>query len=178
MTASRPRAALISLFSAVLMTLPVSIGHAHELSGSTATVVLRDGLVRVDANLDIRAWLSTQPRGELTAMLATARTQAATLVVRIDGRPMPMTLVKFPTAEQVHRVLQSPETKGHSHGPRVVPVRWQATRSVPNAHAVSVQFPPAIGRVLVSFVEPRSQIAEPGAAVGFKSSRPQPPKPR
>lgn len=170
MTAPQRRAVLW-LFSLLLATVPVSAGLAHELSGSTATVVLRDGLVRVDANLDIRAWLSTQPTGELTAMLATARQQATALVVHVDGQPIAMTLVDFPTAQQVHGVLQSPQAKGHVHMARVVPVRWRATQAVPNAQAVSVRFPTGVGSLLVSFVEPRSQVAEPGTTATFKSRR-------
>jgi len=145
--------------------------HAHELPGSTATVTLRDGLVTIDAHLDVDAWMRAQTARALPAMVASAKAQAESLTVRVDGQPVTMTLQRFPTADEVHRVLQRPGRADHGHHPKVVTVRWRATRAEPSATTVIVRFPEAVGPVLVSFVEPRSRVIAPGGAARFESRR-------
>ncbi|MFT5429817.1 MAG: hypothetical protein ACI9OJ_000489 [Myxococcota bacterium] len=144
---------------------------AHQLPGSTATVVLRDGLVTIKANLEIEVWIRAQPAGDLTAMVAAAKKQATKLTVRVDGKTVPMTLEQFPSVAAIHALLQQPKPKAHGHHPKVVAVQWRATRAVPDAAVVTVNFPRSVGRVLVSFVEPRSRVVAPGATANFKSRR-------
>lgn len=159
----------------LLITLLSVSASAHQLPGSTATIVLRDGLVTVDANLDIAAWMRGQnvkkPR-TLEATVASAKKEAATLTVLVNNRPVVMSLLEFPSVESVHRVLQRPAPKkGHGKHPKVVRVQWRAVRSMPKATSVTVRFPKAVGDVLVTFVEPRSKVVKPGGPARFKSRR-------
>lgn len=169
---------VLQLLAGALVLLFSLNAPAHELPGSTATVVLRDGLVTVEANLDIKTWLRAQKARELTQMLASARSQAASLTVQLNGRVVPMTLTRFPTAARVHQILQrtSAKEKGHTHAPKVVKVHWRAARATPAAKAVTVSFPKSIGPVLVSFVEPHSQVVPAGGAAHFKSKQSSPKK--
>lgn len=155
-----------ALFVALLGLLATGAA-AHELSGSTATVSLRDGLITIDANLDIVTWLSSQPEGDLTAMVAAARAQAQAIVVQVDGVAVALELLHFPTTRQVHAVLQRPAPADHRHAPKIVAVQWRALKAVPTAKSVTVRFPLALGPILVAFVEPRSQILGAGQAARF-----------
>lgn len=163
----------LQLSVVVLATvLWASSASAHELPGSTATVTLRDGLVTVEANLDIEALMRAQTTGELTAMTLAARKQAELLEVRLDGLPLPMKLTRFPNAAHIHQVLQRPQGNAHNH-PKIVQVNWQAQRVSPTASQVTIAFPPEFGQILVSFVEPRSQLVAPGVAARFRRANSQ-----
>lgn len=158
------------VFMMALLSLPLSFwpaaAAAHELPGSTATVVVRDGLVTIDANLDVETWMRAQPSGKLEVMVAAAKKEASAISVLVDGQKMEMELLAFPTVEQVHAVLQQ-KSDGHSH-PKLVQVRWQAKRTAPRLVSVAVAFPTDIGPVLVTYLEPRSQLVQPGGTALFE----------
>ncbi len=161
------RTALISL-----LVLLAPAASAHELPVSSATVSLRDGLVTVDATLDMRRWLSSAGGGELNRMLAALKKQAAReVVITLGDKRVPLKVVGFPSADQVHAALQaaSKPRKGKRHyHPALLPVRLEARKALRGGAALKVTFPKALGPVVVSFVQPRTRYLKPGQAASFK----------
>lgn len=149
------------------LSFSTSVANAHELPGSTATVVVRDGLITIDANLDVEAWMRAHSSVKLETMVAAARKEANALTVLVDGKKMEMELEVFPSVEQVHAVLQRKTEGGHAH-PKIVEARWQAKRAKPALKSVVASFPPSAGEVRITFLEPRSQLVTPGGKAPFE----------
>ncbi len=148
-----------------------SEASAHELPGSSATVVVRDGHVTIHANLNIKSWMLAQKSKRLDVKVKSARKDAEKLSVLVNNKPVKMTLKRFPTTEQVHAILQ--QKSDDKHHPKLVNVIWEATRAIPNFDSVSVNFPVGVGDVLLSFFEPRSKIIKPGKKGTFRTWRPR-----
>ncbi len=149
---------LVALLSAyVSFAAGPRSAQAHDLEGNTAQVSLRDGNLRI--HLRIRA----------DALPASKALQAGTLV-KIDGRTVPLKLRTYPNRDAVMRALASAAIEAdlgaHAH-PAYFRVDLESEEAGWVGNTLSVQFPRRLGPVLVSFVQPKTQLLSQGATAAF-----------
>lgn len=162
----------------------VPSAHAHSLEVTTARITLRDGHVAVTAQLDVLELMQTTratddvPLGLLAVVDPAAFDTLAkdtwsavqrdtTLVV--DGAPVVPADWSFPDIEdlraEAQRAFMAQAVDEHVH-PRFSSLSFEAPLSRPPSR-IEVALPHAVGPVLMSFVQPVSQLAEAGASVGI-----------
>jgi hypothetical protein len=174
-------------FVACLLGAP-GLAAAHALDLTTARVSLRDGLVDVTCEVDVVAMvaraagggadataLATAGDDELARLVATARgALEAGAGLEVDSTSVPLVLRAFPTPTEV-RFLAAHASASPSAHPAASAVRLEAARAVAGARAVRVVLPASLGRVLYTFVQPETRLANAGAAASFEAGGPAPP---
>lgn len=170
--------AAATLVLVLTLLLPSSAG-AHDLDMNTARVSVRDGNVEIHALLDLVAWfealadqstpltLSTIQPDEFAELSAQARRQLVeSLHLEIDGERVDLRLREFPSDDEVleaaARNLVAHQLDDHPHRTRS-PVILEVAAPSQHPGEIRVRFPDPLGEVLVSFVQPRTQLAATGA---------------
>lgn len=169
----------------LLLGLCLALGtptHAHTLEVTTAQITLRDGQIAVSAHIDVLALMQTlktpddAPLGLLAvadpavfdALAEQARiTLQAHTHLSVDGTSVTPVDWRFPSLDhlraEAQRAWMAEAMQDHVHA-TFSPISFgaQLTRA---PSKVELALPPEVGPVLMSFVQPVSQLAQPGAAV-------------
>ena len=165
------------------LTLVAALGapapaHAHALDLTTAQVAVRDRHAEIVVEVDLVRLVATvdPAAGDATALAAAddarlARHLAAARGVLeagahldADGAEIPLTLRRMPTTADLRRAAHDATTPdGHPSAT----LRFEATRSLPEARQVTVALPPALGRVLYTYSQPTTRLGQAGAGASF-----------
>jgi hypothetical protein len=153
---------------------------AHELDEGTARITLRDDHVDVVAEWDLFLLVDATPTALATgtdAEVAAAHTRVREAIerdtrLRVDGRPIALTLTGFASAAEFRAIAATLSAAGNLHGARVR-MRLEARQPVPGASHITLAAPPRVGAVLVSFVQPASHYARPGDTATFEVLAPR-----
>lgn len=161
-----------SLLAACLAVSAPSM--AHPLEEGTARVTLRDDHLEVAADWDLFLLVDGAPTAVATCSDEALATTYARLrreieegtTLRVDGSLVPLTLTGFISPPELRAMAATLSASGQDHGERVR-MRLEARRAVPNARAVTLSAPAALGPVVVSFVQPATRYAWPGRPASF-----------
>lgn len=153
---------------------------AHPLEEGTARVTLRDDHLDVVIDWDVFLLLDASPTAVATSTDAALATTHARLrheieegtSLRVDGASVALTLTGFLTPEDLRAMAATLSAAGQSHGERAR-MRLEARRAVPGARVVTLSAPPALGPVVVSFVQPATRYAWPGRPASFDVMSPR-----
>ncbi len=189
------RSVVVRTLLALFFVLVSTSAAAHDADVNTARVTLRDGNVTIRVSLDVETWVQTSAgidaplvRAEmapaaLDAQLANLRATLQREVALVLGdEDVGVTVRRFPTANEVlrasaHNFIDAQQQR-HSHRQRLA-VELEGTAPVANATRVSVAFPPSLGEVAVTFVEPQTRWIQEGERAQFESrAATQAPPPR
>ncbi len=170
--------AAATLVLALTLLQPSTVG-AHDLDMNTARVSVRDGNVEIHALIDLVAWfealadrptsltLSTLQPSEFAELSARARRQLVErLHLEVDGERVDLRLRQFPSDDEIlqaaARNLVAHQLDDHPHRTRS-PIVLEIAAPSHEPGELQVRFPDLLGDVLVSFVQPRTQLAAAGA---------------
>ena len=147
----------------VLCGVAASTASAHTLDIATARLSLREGHLEIYAELDLLALIPTIDRSTLSDvdLRRAAERLGATTRLTVDGREIAVSLGATPAVSQVRQFT----AEGHG---RLLPVRLEAATGTGELGRLDVAFPPEVGPVLVTLVQPRTRLAPPGGTVGFE----------
>lgn len=167
------RAVAACAAAGLALALAAAPCHAHPLDIGTARVSLRDDHVEVLAELDLftladagPTTLATEPEGELTARVARLRQALeAGTVLEVDGRRA-LLVATCPSTGEVRAAAATLSSQGKEHG-ELLRVRFEARDAFREPRRVALGLPPALGPVLVTFVQPASRYAAPGSVATF-----------
>lgn len=159
----------------VVMGLVAQAAWGHALSEATARLSHRDGQFELSLDADLFLLVPAAPTAVATAsgteLASTASGLRAALEsgthLQVDGQAAPLRVRDFPSNEELRAVAAVLSASGREHGERIR-VRMETPLPAPGASAVGVSFPPALGPVAVSFVEPASAYVLPGAGASFR----------
>lgn len=154
--------------------------EAHPLHLNTAQLTLRDAHLEVLLHVELMpllARLAPEPASADPLVLAAGSesqlmeasdrvTKLLSTGVRlsVDGQPIPLELRSFPTPAELRALAGVSALNGHGE---LTGIHLEATQLTPEAQAVALTLPEALGPVLISFVQPSSQYTTPGATARF-----------
>ncbi len=155
----------------VLASAPLA---AHTLAEGTARVSLRDGHLEVQAEWDLfllaaatPTVIATEDDEALFAHHAALRSAVvAGTQLRVDGRGVALEATGFPAPAELRALAATLSAEGREHG-ALVRLRLESSAQAVGAREVRVAFPPALGPVLATFVQPSTVYAPPGARAVF-----------
>ena len=154
---------------------------AHTLPDGTARVSLRDGHLEVQGEWDLLLLADATPTAIATAgeaellahHTALQRALVEGSVLRVDGHTLTLEATGFPGASELRAIAASLSAEGKDHG-ALVRVRLEARAPVVDAREIHVAFPPRLGPVLATFVQPATVYLPPGARAVFPVLAPTP----
>lgn len=166
-----------SLLVAGLLASWSANAQAHALDLNTARVSLRDGLVEVVAEWDLFLLVPPSPTEVATATdealsgihRALIETIEKGTSLRIDDASHSLRIRGFPSPAELRAIAAGLSSTQKDHG-ALVRFSLESERSAPHPRQVSFASPASLGPVLVSFVEPRMQLASAGQSVSFAVS--------
>jgi len=146
----------------------------HALSEATARLTHRDGHFELQLEGDLFVLVPGAPTEVATASAEGLSAAAAGLRaalesgvrLQVDGKDVPLRAVGLPPDEELRAVAALLSASGRDHGERIR-VRMETAAPLPGAARVGLSFPPALGPVVTSFVEPVSAYVLPGAGASF-----------
>lgn len=155
----------------VLASAPLA---AHTLAEGTARVSLRDGHLEVQAEWDLFLLAAATPTVIATeddeALLAhhaaLRRAVVSGTQLRVDGRPLALEATGFPAPAELRALAATLSAEGREHG-ALVRLRLESSAQAVAGREVHASFPPALGPVLATFVQPSTVYAPPGARAVF-----------
>jgi hypothetical protein len=158
----------------VVMAALVSQVAAHALDVATARVTLRDAHVDVIAEWDLFLLVEGNPTAIATASETLLHESHAKVkrvvetqsVLRVDGETRRLEATGFPGPDEFRALAATLSSEGHDHGARVR-LRLEAPEPVMSAKGLTLAFPAALGPVVVTFVQPATNFAAPGASSSF-----------
>ncbi len=164
----------------VVMGLLVAQASAHALDVATARVTLRDAHVDVIAEWDLFLLVEGNPTAVATASetllhethAKVKRVVETQSVLRVDGEARRLEATGFPGPDEFRALAATLSAEGHDHGARVR-LRLEAPEPVMSARALTLALPAALGPVVVTFVQPATNFAVPGASSSFSILAPQ-----
>lgn len=175
----RARHGALFLAAALAVLVSSTRAEAHELPTATARVTLRDDHVSVTADMDVLAYVvQTSGAGTAASLAGTDEAELAELVRRArssletearleaDGERVDLEIRAFPSVVEIRAVAEWFVAAPHAHG-ELRPVQLEGKRSVPGARRIALSLPPAVGPVLVTFVQPRARWTTPGGTAAF-----------
>jgi hypothetical protein len=164
------------LFAVIVATClgASSPARAHSLDEGTARITLRDEHVEVTAEWDIFLLVDRSPTDVATARAETLNETHARLwrvieegtTLRADGARVALELTGGPSPQEFRALAATLSASGREHGERVR-LRLESRVPVRNARRVTLSVPPALGPVVVTFVQPASWYTRPGATASF-----------
>lgn len=157
-------------------------GSAHPLSVSTARVALRDGHVEVQAEWDVFLLLAATPTDVATMPEPALADLHAGLVRQLvadsrleaDGRALPLRVTGALPPVELRALAAGLSASAQEHGP-LVRLRLESAEPLTDVKRLRWRSPPGLGPVLVSFVQPAMQLAQPGDTVTFEVLHPPTP---
>lgn len=166
----RMRAAL----AAALLALGASPAGAHPLDLGTARITLRDDHVEVQAEVDLFLLIGSGPTAIAVGPEPAVEAEVARLQrilesetrLFVDGEAVPLSLRGLPGAAELRALAATLSAAQKDHG-ELVRLRFEALRPLPGAKRVEITLPPALGPILVSFVQPATRFARPGERAAF-----------
>jgi hypothetical protein len=167
---------------ALASLLLASRSRAHALDTNTARVSLRDEHLEVSAEWDVFAAADATPTAIATATPEFAaevherlrRTLEGGTWLDVDGRRSALAITAFPGVDELRARAASLSSQGLEHG-ALVRLRFEAPARLPGALRVQARFPPEIGPVLTTFVQPSTVFVPPGAVARFAVLAPRGP---
>lgn len=159
---------------AVAMALVAAPVAAHSLPDGTARVSLRDRHVEVQGEWDLFLLADATPTAIATATEADLAAHHAALrravvagsSVRVDGRSYALEVTGFPAPKELRAMAASLSAEGKDHG-ALVRVRLESRTPIVDARAIHAAFPPRLGPVVATFVQPATVYLPPGAHAVF-----------
>ena len=181
------RRALIALIS-----LGLSNGaHAHELSTTSGTVILRDDHLRLALQVDVIRWLgrldagahrsfehlAMADHGAATALITKAKKVLVNeLILKADGIRLPLARIRFPAPSLIFEVaknlIQSKASNPKTRGPFLKVIIESKLKRSPKT--LDVRLPSSLGEALIEVVKPQSQVIHEGGE-GHYQLAPTPP---
>jgi hypothetical protein len=154
--------------------LASATGWGHALSEATARLTHREGQFDLVLEGDLFLLVPAAPTAVATATgeaLGEAaegfrRALESGTHLEVDGVEVPLQARDLPGNDELRAVAALLSASGREHGERIR-VRLETRAPVPGAARVAVSFPPALGPVVTSFVEPVSAYVLPGAGATF-----------
>ncbi len=151
-----------------------STARAHSLDEGTARVTLRDEHVEVTTEWDLFLLVDRSPTDVATARAETLAETYGRLrraieegtTLRADGSRVPLELTGAPSAEELRALAATLSASGREHGARVR-LRLESRSPVRDVRRVTLSVPPALGPVVVTFVQPATWYTRPGATASF-----------
>jgi hypothetical protein len=154
--------------------LASAAAEAHTLSISTTRVVLRDRHIEVQAEWDAFALVDATPTAVATmtdADLEAAHRRWLTRLsaesrLTVDDHGLPVRVAAAPTRDELRAAAAQLSAAGQDHG-MLLRIRFDGPLLVGEPARVAWTSPPALGPVLVSFMQPAARLAAPGEQVAF-----------
>ena len=137
-------------------------------------MTLRDEHIEVIAEVDLfllvgagPTAIATGPEAEVAGELERLRMTLETGThLFVDGAPVPLELRGLLSPPELRAFAATLSAAQKDHG-ELVRLRFEAPQAVRGAKSVSLSLPPALGPIVVSFVQPATRYARPGESAMF-----------
>jgi hypothetical protein len=176
------RTIVYALYVVCIVSVRERSAVAHTLDLTTARIALRDNhvdmTVEIDsvqmvrkvasvAAFDSATTIAAASDEELTGwVLAARKAVSEDTHLYANGAAVALTLRAFPTPSEVRFVAAQASAAAHPHVEMSM-LRFETTEALPHVRAISASFPSVFGRVLCTFMQPATVLADPGSKASF-----------